>query len=211
MMRGKLIEVGIRYLMAFSIGSAALGAQAPVSGAGPAPAPAQVPAPAAKPTFQSGIDLVRVAAVVRDRKGRFVQDLVAKDFEVLDDGQPRKIEDFRSDLAGISVALLFDVSGSMENNLASAREAATHVLSWLDAGDEAAVFTFDTRVDEVLPFTVDLKVLPASMGLVTPFGATSLHDAIARMAEQVGKREGRRRAVIVFTDGSDNASHLHPS
>jgi Ca-activated chloride channel homolog len=211
MTRGKLIEMGTRYFMAFSIGSTVLMAQARIPDAAPAQAPAQAQAPAARPTFQSGIDLVRVTAVVRDRKGRFVQDLAAKDFEVLDDGQPRKIADFRSDLSGISVALLFDVSGSMENNLASAREAATHVLSWLDAGDEAAVFTFDTRVDEVLPFTVDLKVLPESMRLVVPFGATSLHDAIARMAEQVGKREGRRRAVVVFTDGSDNASHLRPS
>ena len=49
------------------------------------------------------------------------------------------------------------------------------------------------------------------MSTVTPFGATSLHDAIAKMAERVGTREGRRRAVVVFTDGQDNASRLTPS
>src|SRR5579872_4261395 len=94
-------------------------------------------------SFKAGVDLVRVSAVVRDRKGRFVQDLSARDFEVLDGGQSRPITDFRADSAGVSVALLFDVSGSMEGRLDDAREAATHVLSWLEpARDEAAIFTF---------------------------------------------------------------------
>ena len=64
-------------------------------------------------TFRSSVDLVRVAAIVRDNKGRFVQDLTVRDFEVTDGGRSRPITDFRQDLAGVSVALLFDVSGSM--------------------------------------------------------------------------------------------------
>jgi VWFA-related protein len=43
-----------------------------------------------------------------------------------------------------------------------------------------------------------------------PFGETSLHDAIALTAKRVGLREGRRRAVVVLTDGADTASHLKP-
>ncbi len=49
------------------------------------------------------------------------------------------------------------------------------------------------------------------MSAVVPFGATSLHDAIALTAKRVGEREGRRRAVVVVTDGADNASRLKPS
>jgi Ca-activated chloride channel family protein len=110
------------------------------------------------------------------------------------------------------VAFLFDVSGSMEAKMPSAREAAAHVLSWLEPEkDEAAIFTFDTRLDQVMPFTSGLRTLPESMSSVVPFGATSLHDAIARTAEKVGQREARRRAVIVFTDGGENASRLSAS
>src|SRR5213592_4306368 len=69
-------------------------------------------------TFKAGVDLVQISAVVRDRKGRFVENLAAHDFEVTDSGQVRTISDFRRDLAGVSVALLFDVSGSMEARLA---------------------------------------------------------------------------------------------
>ena len=63
--------------------------------------------------FTSSVDLVRVTAVVRDRKGRFVSDLRRGDFEILDRGVRRSISDFRPDLSGVSVALLFDASGSM--------------------------------------------------------------------------------------------------
>ena len=175
----------------------------------------QTPAAPAPPTatFRSSVDLVRVAAVVRDQKGRFVQDLTVRDFEVTDGGRSRPITDFRQDhAAGVSVALLFDVSGSMEGLFSHAREAATHVLSWLDVTqDEAAVFRFDTRLEESMPFTTGLRTLPSTLATITPFGATSLLDAIARTAERVAGREGRRRAVVVFTDGLDNASRLTPA
>jgi len=162
------------------------------------------------PTFRSKVELVRVAAVVRDRKGRFIQALGARDFEVLDGGERRSIVEFGYESDAISLALLFDASGSMEGRLRDAREAASHVLGWLDMRDESAVFTFDTRLDEIVPFTLGLSRLPLSLSAVTPFGATSLHDAIAQTAERTAKREGRRRAVAVFTDGNDTASHLRP-
>jgi VWFA-related protein len=93
-----------------------------------------------------------------------------------------------------------------------AREAANHVLSWLDAQhDEAAVFSFDTRLDLIAPFTGKLEHLPATLSALEPFGATSLHDAIAQTAEELEDRSGRRRAVVVFTDGNDNASRLKPN
>jgi Ca-activated chloride channel family protein len=163
-------------------------------------------------TFNSSVDLVRVSAVVRDKRGRFVQDLNAHDFEVVDANQPRSISDFRRDEGAVSVAILFDVSGSMEARMVPAREAATHVLSWLTGEkDEAAIYTFDTRLVELASFRTGLKSLPEGLSTMTPFGATSLHDAIARTAEKVGKREGLRRAVVVFTDGQDTASRLTPS
>jgi len=182
-----------------------------LSGSRPAAAPqtpAQVPPVA---TFKAGIDLVRISAVVRNRKGRFVDDLSVRDFEVLESGRPRRIADFRRDVAGVSVALLFDVSGSMDvsSKIVHAREAAAHVLSSLDPGrDEAAVFAFDTALTEIAPFTAGLRALPESLDALMPFGATSLHDAIAQTAGRTVSREAWRRAVVVLTDGSDNASRL---
>jgi Ca-activated chloride channel family protein len=93
----------------------------------------------------------------------------------------------------------------------AARFAAHHVLSWLEPGrDEAALFTFDSRLHEVAPFTVDTRTLQGALGEVDPFGATSLHDAIADAAKRAAARNGRQRAVVVITDGIDTASGLTP-
>ena len=160
-------------------------------------------------SFKSSVDLVRITAVVRDHKGRLVRDLSARDFEILEGISPRAIKDFRSDIAGVSIAVLFDVSGSMESRLTDAREGASHILSWLNDGvDEAAIFTFDTELIEIAPFSGGLKTLPAAMARVVPFGETSLRDAIAQAAQRVGHREGRRRALVVLTDGRDTSSRL---
>ena len=164
-------------------------------------------------TFKSSVDLVTVTAVVRDRKGRFVDALTARDFDITEGAEHRPIIDFQRDVqGGVSLTLLFDISGSMESRLRDAREAAAHLIAWLgDERDEVAVFTFDTSLDEVVPFTTGVKTLPPSLTTVTPFGATSLHDAIARAAERAASREGRRHAVAVLTDGRDNASRLSPA
>jgi Ca-activated chloride channel family protein len=196
-----------------AIGSFGVGAttldQIPVPVPVPVPGQGQGQGPVA--TFKSSIDLVRINAVVRDKKGRFVSNLTATDFEVEDGGVPRTITEFRREEAGVSIAMLFDVSGSMEDRMKNAREAATHVLSWLkEDGDEAAIFTFDTQLIQVSPFRSGMTTLPEELSLIKPFGATSLHDAIARTAQKVASRESLRRAVVVFTDGKDNASKLTP-
>src|SRR4029450_3867947 len=129
-------------------------------------------------TFKSKVDLVRVAAIVRDQKGRFVQALSVRAFTVLDGSERRPIVDFGRDSGGVTIALLFDASGSMESRWTNARGAGNHLLSGVAATrDEAAVFTFDTQLDEIVPFTVGLKQLPRSLSDVLPFRATSLNDS----------------------------------
>lgn len=196
-MRRRLLKVSI--VASLLVAPMQAGAQEPASG---------------QPTFKSGVDLVTIGATVRDSRGRLVTNLSAKDFEVLDGGLRRQISEFRAEAAPVSVAILFDVSGSMrvgDRNVA-ARFAAHHVMSWLETGrDEAALFTFDSRLHEVAPFTVDTRALQGALGEVDPFGATSLHDAIAATAREIGERSGRRRAVVVLTDGIDTASRMTPA
>ena len=175
---------------------------------------AQGPTQSQQPTFKSGVDLVTVSATVRDSRGRLVRNLTVKDFEVIDRGQPRAITQFRADQAPVSLAILFDISGSMDvaARFTAAKFAAHHLLSWLEPGrDEAALFAFDSRLREVAPFSVDTRALQGALGEVDPFGATSLHDAIAEAATRVAQRSAQRRAVVVLTDGIDTASKQTPA
>jgi len=172
-----------------------------------------------KPTFRSAVDLVSVAAVVRDRKGRFARNLRKDDFVVEEGGTRRDLIDFRSDdNAPVRVALLFDVSGSMRlaSRLEDARAAARQVLSTLRLGraaDEAAVYSFDMNLQSLQSFTADPGAIESALARVAPYGQTSLYDAIALTADDVstsGPGDPRRRAVIVFTDGLDTSSELTP-
>jgi Ca-activated chloride channel homolog len=179
-----------------------------------APVPGDAQEAGSQATFRSGVDLVTVSATVRDQKGRLVQGLTAADFDVTDRGQRRVITQFRTERAPVSLAILFDVSGSMDvaDRFAAAKFAAHHLLSWLEPGrDEAALFAFDSRLHEVAPFTVDTRALTGALGEVDPFGATSLHDAIAETAQRVSMRAAPRRAIVVLTDGVDTSSRLTPA
>ncbi len=167
-----------------------------------------------QPTFRAGVDLVTVTVVVQDRQGRPVAGLTQSDFELFDAGQPCGIVDFRSDPAPVSVAVLVDVSGSMDvaAKMADARSAVRHVLSWLNAGsDQVALFAFDTRLQELQGFTKSPSDVGARLDALRPFGATSLYDAIAQTGRRLVAQGGARRAVVVVTDGVDTSSRLTPS
>jgi len=170
------------------------------------------------PKFRSSVDLVSVAAVVRDRKGRFVSDLSREDFIVVEGGEPRKIVGFEAERNGpIKLAVLFDISGSMRvgSRAMDAQQAARHLFSALKPGDQAALFSFDTRLDQVHGFTTDFAKLESAIKNVeTPYGQTSLYDAIAETARTVAAEAGsngklpQRAAVVVLTDGVDTRSRL---
>jgi VWFA-related protein len=176
------------------------------------------PTGAQTPTFRSSTTVVSVTAVVRDRKGRFVRDLEQGDFVVAESGRQKPILDFRTESDGpVRLALLFDVSGSMRvaSRAVDARQAAQHLLSALRATDEAALFSFDTRLSLVRGFTSDIDSLIASLGHVEPpYGQTSLYDAVAQTARSVADEKQdplaqvQRRAVVVLTDGVDTKSRL---
>jgi VWFA-related protein len=174
------------------------------------------------PKFRSSIDLVSVAAVVRDRRGRFVFDLNRDDFIVVEGGQHRPIVGFEAERNGpIKLAVLFDISGSMRvgTKVVDAQQAARHLFSALKAGDQVALFSFDTRLDKVHDFTTDFTTLESAMTKVeAPYGQTSLYDAIAETARSAAEEASkganglpRRAAVVVLTDGIDTKSRLTPA
>jgi VWFA-related protein len=171
-------------------------------------------APSGPPTFRSGVEMVTVTAVVRDQKGRLVRTLKRDQFQVLDRGEVRTIREFRPEAAPVSVAMLLDVSGSMSiaSNLEAAKQATSDILACLGtAKDEFALFTFDSRLDEVQAFSshsTDKSDLRRKLDEVAAFGMTSLHDAIAETARRVAARANGHRAVVVLTDGVDNRSHM---
>jgi VWFA-related protein len=171
--------------------------------------------PVAEPqaTFKSGVEAVTVSAAVRDGRGRVIQGLKVTDFQVLDGGFPVQISDFYAGESPISLAVLLDISGSMAvgGNMARAREAVNIATMGLrDASDEAALFTFDSKLVQVVDFTKDLGQIRRVSLEGNPWGQTSLYDAIGQAARAVGERASKHRALLVITDGVDTGSRLTP-
>ena len=135
-----------------------------------------------RPSFRSGVEMVSVSAVVRDRRGRLVRKLTREDFRVLDGGESRPILNFWSDeAAAVSVGVLVDTSGSMSvgSKMADAQSSTDRLLARLRPADESAVFVFDSELRELEPFDTDHLRRGESLSNVRPYGVTSLYDAIA--------------------------------
>jgi VWFA-related protein len=166
-----------------------------------------------RPTFRSSLDLVSVAVVVRGGDGRLVTGLSQTDFEVLDRGAAQPIVQFqRGDDADARLALLVDSSGSMV--MGTRRERSRIATDLLASGfresDAASVFSFDSRLRRLTPFTRDRAELRDAVTRVAPWGITGLYDAIVGTIQVVVNEAPRTRALLLLTDGIDNASVTSP-
>jgi Ca-activated chloride channel family protein len=178
------------------------------------PATATV-AVAQAPSFRAAVDVVSVTAVVRDSRGRPVNNLGREDFQVYERGRLRQIVQFKSsDQGPISLGILFDVSGSMRGatQMQAGQRAVEHILSWVNpTQDEVGLFSFDAELRKEVDFTTDLAKVKTAVNSLTAIGQTSLYDAINKTAAALGDRPSPRRAVIVITDGIDTSSKLTPA
>jgi Ca-activated chloride channel family protein len=166
-----------------------------------------------RPVFKAGVSRVAVAATVRDSHGRPVTNLTSGDFELYDNGQKREILDFRRDEDSVSLALLVDVSGSM--SVAAKRDAALQtarlLVQALGKDDRLGLFAFDKDLQDVAPLGSSPAEVLSKLEKIDAYGRTSVFDAVAERSRRLSENGGPRRAVIMLTDGDDNASRLSPA
>ena len=185
---------------------AVAGVQLVAQGAPPAPI-----RPEGQAVFKSGVEAVTVSVAVRDESGKVVKGLKKTDFEIYDSGFRKEMKDFYVGDSPVSLALLLDISGSMAvgGNMDRAREAiAVATMSLRDGRDEAALFTFDSELQQIVTFTTDVKHIHKVNLKGKPWGQTNLYDAVAQTARAVAERQTRHRAVLVISDGVDTGSKL---
>lgn len=180
----------------------------------------QRPQERAPVTVRVETDLVTVDVTATDQKGNYVLDLRSDEFELLDDGKPRKIDFFSvTDEATLSrpIAVVFalDLSGSLRpDEMATLRQAALRFTELMKGDAVVAALTFNYDIKIIQGFTADPARLERAFAKATHFeGSTRIYDAIDRsvtmLAKQAPKeRRGRalRRIVVVISDGFDSAS-----
>jgi len=149
--------------------------------------------------------LVNVNVSVTDEHGKAVSDLRKEDFLIYEDGVAQQITHFSPVTAPFDLALLLDVSGSTESKLSVIRRAAQAFVDMIGPEDRMAVFAFARRVYEIAPFTNNRFLLKQSIQAIRGGGGTAFYDALWRVLDEVERRPGRRKAIVVMTDGVDNS------
>jgi Ca-activated chloride channel family protein len=155
---------------------------------------------------QSGYQQVTVT--VTDQNGRYVTGLKKSDFRIYVDGVQRPLEFLRQDLnTPVSIGILADTSGSMEPKLQQLRSAISAFIDNLNSQDDVFLFAFSNRPFLLQPFTTNHFLVRSRLALLHAYGQTALFDAI--MDGLIMVRHGRydKKALLVVTDGMDNASN----
>jgi Ca-activated chloride channel homolog len=161
-----------------------------------------------RPLFRADVHWVEVYATVFDHKGRHIDGLAREQFEVFEDGAPQPIVAFDASGAGLSCALLLDTTGSMAKTLPAVKNAIVRLIDGTRADDTVAIYTFSGSLDLLQDFTTDKAAAKRAVLRTRAEGRTALFDALAQLAKEISVRPGKK-AIVVFTDGDDNASLLN--
>jgi Ca-activated chloride channel family protein len=156
--------------------------------------------------FHADANVVLINATILDRHERPVRGLTRDSFHVLEDGSEQIITYFGEEDVPISLAVLLDVSGSMDRKIAGARQALSAVLSGPNEGDEFSLITFAEHPRVTVPWTTAAAEIENSVLMDQAHGRTSLLDAIALGIRQLRQSKNPRRALVVLSDGGDNFS-----
>jgi Ca-activated chloride channel family protein len=165
--------------------------------------------PQSPPVFRAGADAVTVdVAVQRDR--RPVAGLKVADFTLLDNGVSQDITDVASETLPIDVTFLLDVSASVTGEvLDQLRRALRQVRADLVGADRLRLVTFNMRVRRLADFGDPASDLDRALASVRGQGSSAVLDALA-VALAAAETPGRRRLIVLFSDGQDSGSVTDP-
>jgi Ca-activated chloride channel family protein len=150
-------------------------------------------------------DLVVLNVTVTDKQGKYVHKIPRSDFKVFEDGREQPIDTFSVEETPFAAAILLDTSGSMEGRISLARAAAIRFLDGLRSEDVAAVYHFNSSVEQLQDFSPGRDLPPTTYELRSK-GQTALNDAIVRAARDLALRPEPRHAIVVLSDGADTHS-----
>lgn len=165
-------------------------------------------------TIRKRVNEVNVLFIAMNKHGKFVRDLQANDFNVLDDHKPpEQIVHFSQQTnLPLELGLLIDTSGSVESRFQFEQEAAVGFLQHTIRPnyDHAFVEGFSTQSRVAQESTDNVTLLATGIETLQNGGGTALYDAIyTACKDHLMKSDSdspKRRALIVVSDGEDNQS-----
>ncbi|MFN7971457.1 MAG: VWA domain-containing protein [Acidobacteriota bacterium] len=108
----------------------------------------------------------------------------------------------------ITLALVIDASGSMEQKLADTKIAAASFVDQLTPDDRAIVIAFSAEVQVLCKATADKAKLKSAIQSIQVQTSTALYDALALSIDELKAAAGPdgRKAIVILSDGEDSGS-----
>lgn len=177
-----------------------------------ATAPCALASPNQDPRFRIDVENAAIAVTVTDRRGQSITGLTAADFHLFENGEPREIVSVYDATEPASVVVLLDSSRSVRSIREDLLLAFRGFLLTLKDGNEVAVLGFNNYIETVAGFEILNRDARASLFAkatrMRMDGQTAMFDALAAAAELLRHARFAKRAVLLFGDGGDNASHV---
>ncbi|MFP5263277.1 MAG: VWA domain-containing protein [Blastocatellia bacterium] len=150
--------------------------------------------------------LVNIPLLVSDRSGRYIPQLSKNDFSLYEDGTEQEIASFGSEEVPFNVALLLDVSPSVQGNIEAIQDAATAFVRQLRSQDRVMVIAFDRGVHYLTDFTSNRRELEGAIRSISTGSGTSVYEAVYDTVRRRMRGIEGRKALILFSDGEDTTS-----
>ena len=192
-----------------------------------------------RPTFRVKVDMVVLSFTITDNKGHYINGLKPKDFRILEDGIPQKLNTFadgdkppmnvaadgtlmpmqvseagkvegRPDaFVGTNVFLLYDTSNYMYRGFVYASDAIADFIRGLDRADSVAVYTYSRNLSRAAPLTKERNNAIFGLRNAVAGDDSALYNCLLLTLRDAARVPGRK-VVIVFSNGPDNASMVAP-
>jgi Ca-activated chloride channel homolog len=192
-----------------------------------------------RPTFRVKVDMVVLSFTITDNKGHYINGLKPKDFRILEDGIPQKLNTFadgdkppmnvaadgtltpmqvseagkvegRPDaFVGTNVFLLYDTSNYMYRGFVYASDAIADFIRGLDRADSVAVYTYSRNLSRAAPLTKERNNAIFGLRNAVAGDDSALYNCLLLTLRDAARIPGRK-VVIVFSNGPDNASMVAP-
>lgn len=161
-------------------------------------------------TIKIATTLVSVPVIVSDHDGRYVPNLTATDFTVLQDGAAQNIEFFAATEEPLTIALLIDTSQSTRPVLDDIKDSAKSFIKLLKPQDRAMIVCFDYDTHILSPLTSDQEQLKRAIksAEIPKYFGTTLRDAAYQTINRSFAGIKGRKAIILLTDGKDAGSRI---
>jgi VWFA-related protein len=162
---------------------------------------------------QAPADLAKKAGYVQYARGhesnwRAIEGLKANEFAVSDAGKPLPIAYFgcSSERTPVSLAIVVDESASMAPKMVAVRQTLTDLINGLNACDEVMLIGFESHPLVLQPLTTNHDLIKKKFDGLKAYGTTTMYDALNQALGSLDGAHYQNRAILLITDGMDNAS-----